>query len=189
MALAEKQLSQDHLLSPKSASPITLLSSQVLGHRVASLNLAPQSLLGGRVAPKAYRPLGEEASGQNQEGRGRCAVLGSTYSAVKDVGALCTRYPLHRAPSAPADSFPVCDAGVRTWASLAHARPGQSTSLANPRLASRFFRFVIRRVPWAHRCMVSSGGLSTAASTGTSEVPRSMLSPVPFCTLGLGLPT
>lgn len=46
-------------MSLKSASPITLLSSQVLGHTVASLNRSPQTILGIGVAPKAYRPLRE----------------------------------------------------------------------------------------------------------------------------------
>lgn len=77
-------------MSLKSASPITLLPSQVLGHRVNSLNLAPQPILGSRVAPKAYRPLREEVAVRTRKASREVRSPGlHLLCRFKDVGALC----------------------------------------------------------------------------------------------------
>lgn len=78
-ALVKKQLSQDRLMSLKSASPITLLSSQVLGHRMNPLNLAPNPSSQKRCQSEAERPKEVHTPG-----------LHLLYG-FKDVGALCTQ--------------------------------------------------------------------------------------------------
>lgn len=105
-------------------------------------------------------------------------MLGSTYSVDLKTSV----------PSAPADSFPLCDAGVRTWASLAQARPGWSSLLADPRLASRLFYIGYKMGSLGSQTHCEQWG-TISSDRDLSGAPRSILFLVPFCTLSLSLPT